>query len=199
MSIGDVHSSARGSGARYNDGKPAMELIPCRVIAATWNAKLYYDRLLDDVYPEIECLQRLAAFQEGETEDCLVDAMLAIGCDWELCARVFEYGRKKYAEWNWAKGMPWSVPIGCIVRHLMAIVERGELTDPESGLHHHGHIMCNLVMLHTFVQNYPEGDDRPILLSASGGLINLPVKMPNFVDEQPVNVSNNPSLDDYVL
>ena len=109
MSIGDVSSNERGSGARYNDGKPAMELVP----------------------------------------------LLAL----EDCARVFDYGRRKYSDWNWAKGMPWSAPLACLLRH-MAAWQRGEDLDPESGLPHLGHAMCNLVMLSTFARTYREGDDR---------------------------------------
>lgn len=110
MSIGDVNSAEKGSGARFNDGKPAMELIPLCTL-------------------------------EGE-------------------ARVWAYGAKKYAAWNWAKGMPWSVPLGCLLRHLSAF-QRGEDIDPESGLPHLDHIACNVRMLKLFSLNYPEGDDRP--------------------------------------
>jgi hypothetical protein len=75
------------------------------------------------------------------------------------CARVFDYGRAKYAEWNWAKGQPWSVPFACLMRH-MAAWQAGEDLDPESGLPHLGHAMANLVMLSTFARTYREGDDR---------------------------------------
>jgi hypothetical protein len=78
---------------------------------------------------------------------------------WQDCARVFDYGKAKYAAWNWAKGMAWSVPLACAARHLIAILN-GEETDKESGLPHRGHVMCNLVMLMTFEQTYKEGDDR---------------------------------------
>lgn len=78
----------------------------------------------------------------------------------ETTARVFGYGAKKYAAWNWAKGMPFSVVIGCLKRHLAAI-ERGEDIDPESGLPHIGHLMCNALMLQHYMDSYPEGDDRP--------------------------------------
>lgn len=108
MSIGDVTSDERGSGARFNGGKARLDLVP---------------------------LQGL-----------------------EDAARVFEYGAQKYAPWNWAKGMAWSVPIGCMMRHLMAI-QRGEEIDPESGLPHIGHLMCNALMLATFRHTYPEGND----------------------------------------
>lgn len=78
----------------------------------------------------------------------------------ESTARVFGLGAKKYARWNWAKGMPWSVVIGCLKRHLAAI-ERGEDIDPESGEPHLGHLMCNALMLEHYRQTYKEGDDRP--------------------------------------
>ena len=58
------------------------------------------------------------------------------------------------------KGMDWSVPYGCLLRHLDAWY-RGEDNDPESGLPHLGHAMCNLVMLAHYAEHYAEGDDRP--------------------------------------
>lgn len=75
-------------------------------------------------------------------------------------AEVLEYGTEKYAAWNWAKGMPWSVPYACMMRHLDAWY-RGEEIDPESGKSHLGHAMCNLLMLTHYEDFYPEGDDRP--------------------------------------
>ncbi len=114
--IGDVHSNEPGSGARYNAGKPAFELVP------------------------------LVALED--------------------CAKVFDYGRQKYAPWNWAKGMPWSAPLGCLLRHLSAW-QRGEDNDPESGLPHLGHVMANLVMLTTYARTFPQGDDRTPWLRAA--------------------------------
>ena len=108
MSIGDVTSDARGSGARFNGGKVRLDLIPL---------------------------------------PGLIDA-----------AAVFEYGSKKYAPWNWAKGMAWSAVVGCKLRHLMAM-QRGEEIDPESGLPHVGHLMCNALMLATYRHSFPEGND----------------------------------------
>jgi hypothetical protein len=108
--IGDVNSTAKGSGARYNSNKPDMSLIPL------WT--------LEDE------------------------------------ARVWDYGTKKYNAWNWAKGMPWSVPYACAMRHLAAW-QRGEEIDPESGQPHLAHVMCNIRMLTLYSKTYPEGDDRP--------------------------------------
>lgn len=75
-------------------------------------------------------------------------------------ARVWEYGKAKYAAWNWAKGMDWSVPFACLMRH-MAAWQKGEECDPESGLPHLAHAMCNLRMLTLYAETYPQGDDRP--------------------------------------
>lgn len=108
--VGDVNSTARGSGARYNGGKADLSLIPL--------------------------------------------------CTLEDEARVWMYGKRKYAAWNWAKGMDWSIPLACALRHLSAW-QRGEDTDPESGLPHLAHAMCNLRMLTLYSMTYPEGDDRP--------------------------------------
>jgi hypothetical protein len=108
--VGDVNSAAKGSGARYNAGKPDFSLIPL--------------------------------------------------CTLEDEARVWEYGKRKYAAWNWAKGMDWDVVFACAMRH-MAAWQRGEENDPESGLPHLAHAMCNLRMLTLFSRTYREGDHRP--------------------------------------
>ena len=75
-------------------------------------------------------------------------------------ARVWMYGKEKYAAWNWTKGMPWSVPMACALRHLAAF-QRGEDVDAESGLPHIAHVMCNLRMLTLYSKTFTEGDDRP--------------------------------------
>lgn len=111
MSVGDVNSNVKGSGARFNSGKAKMSLIPF--------------------------------------------------CTLEDEAKVWEYGAKKYADWNWAKGMAWSIPFECAMRH-MAAWQRGEENDPESGLPHLAHAMCNLRMLTLYSKTFQEGDDRPV-------------------------------------
>jgi len=76
-------------------------------------------------------------------------------------ARVFMAGVLKYAEWNWTKGMKWSTPMDCLLRHLFKWWYFGEECDPETGEHHLDYAICNLVMLRHYVKAYPEGDDRP--------------------------------------
>lgn len=74
-------------------------------------------------------------------------------------AKILTFGSQKYAAWNWAKGMKWSRVIGSLKRHLNAI-ERGEDFDPESGLLHSAHVMCNAMFLTEYYKIYPQGDDR---------------------------------------
>lgn len=109
MSVGDVKSDEKGSGARYNDNKPDLSLIPLCTL-------------------------------EGE-------------------ARVWMFGEKKYNRFNWMKGMIWSIPLACALRHIAAH-QAGENLDPESGESHISHALCNLRMLALYEKTYPEGDDR---------------------------------------
>lgn len=164
MSIGDVNSQERGSGARYNDNKPAVELLDLHFAAAAFD-----DRWDVETEALVEALDSLSFFQRTGDKKYLLEVFWATaraaGLSYsqllEESARVFDYGRKKYAAWNWAKGMDWSIPLACATRHLLAMSEDSLSTDPESDLLHAGHVTCNLVMLWTFARNYPEGNDLP--------------------------------------
>lgn len=157
MNIGDITSDQKGTGARFNSGKPPMELIPLTCIARQLKSRIYTDDTFA-VLPAAEALHHLGRWQARVGE--LVEVLNVLGpAGWEECAQVFDYGRRKYKAWNWAKGMAWSVPIACAARHLMAMM-RGEENDPESGLPHRGHVFCNIVMLMTFADTFAEGDDR---------------------------------------
>lgn len=149
--IGDINSTETGSGARYNTGKPPMELVPLAAIAASFGTHV----------PANRALALLSIWQEGGTQDTLTEIFRELGYDgWYEAALVFDYGRKKYAEWNWAKGMPWSAVMACAARHLMQMID-GEEIDAESKLPHRGHVFCNIVMLWTYHRTYKAGDDRP--------------------------------------
>jgi len=158
MAIGDVNSSERGSGARYNDGKPDLSLIPWWALPT---AQFTFTRVTQS-----EALESLGRFQKMQTPAPLYELVESLygTSGWSAAlrdaARVFEYGAKKYAAWNWSKGMAWSVPVACAARHLLAGAE-GETLDPESGLPHTGHVVCNVLMLLHFIGHYPEGNDLP--------------------------------------
>lgn len=158
MTVGNLDSDERGSGARMSKGKAPFDLLPLGVA-------------MDALKPCREdpsggILRHLAAWQAGADVELDLAFHAATSASATLlslanAARVFDYGRRKYKDWNWAKGMPWSVPLGCAIRHCLAIYS-GEDTDPESGLPHMAHVQCNLLMLLTFRDTYPEGDDRPV-------------------------------------
>ena len=151
MTVGDVGSNKRGSGARANGDKLPMDLIPVSVWRKAWRDELDTMYLMDVMYA-------LEAWQQGENN--ALDAVLTT-YDLGGACRVLEYGSKKYAAWNWAKGMQWSVPLGCALRHIRAHLDNEEY-DEESGLPHLDHVLCNIIMLDHFITAYPEGDDRPI-------------------------------------
>lgn len=168
MSIGDLDSDARGSGARKNTGKPDLSLVPLRIIVDS-----YFGMRLETALQigARSALLRLAEWQERCPGQPLHEAWQLLGPPAEVaseCAKVFDYGRRvKYKAWNWAKGMPWSVPLACAARHLVEIIE-GVTVDHESGEATRGHVACNLAMLMTYERTYPEGDDR-----APAGLLNV--------------------------
>jgi len=65
--------------------------------------------------------------------------------DWksmEPMVQVLEFGAKKYEEENWKKPMDKKQILNSAMRHLIAMMN-GEENDPESGLPHVGHLMCN--------------------------------------------------------
>lgn len=158
--VGDLLSLDKGSGARFNQGKPALDLIPLNILAE-FHAQNFKDVETITNQTLADMLVQLGDFQIRTSGAGALWAIIAMAGDkWDDCARVFDFGRKKYAAWNWSKGMPWSVPIGCIARHIRAML-RGEYIDPESNLPHIGHVFCNLVMLLVYIETFPEGDDRP--------------------------------------
>lgn len=155
--VGDVTSDAKGSGARFNAGKAPLELIPIEQLIP----------MFEDCDPDgrheyiITMLEHLSGWQKGDDE-CLVEIISNIEWDEiEEAAHVWAYGARKYAAWNWAKGMAWSIPVACILRHCKAIIVDREEIDPESGREHWGHVVCNLLMLDHFRTYYRKGDDRP--------------------------------------
>ena len=77
----------------------------------------------------------------------------------EEIAKVLTFGAKKYASWNWSKGIAYSRLLGAALRHLFAWA-RGEDKDPESGLSHLAHAGCCIVFLIWMEKFRPDLDDR---------------------------------------
>lgn len=77
----------------------------------------------------------------------------------EAVARVREFGAKKYARNNWKLGFKYTRSIAACLRHIFAFL-RGEDNDPESGLSHIAHAICNLEHLLYDISHRKENDDR---------------------------------------
>lgn len=81
----------------------------------------------------------------------------------EEMARVLEFGATKYAPNRWRGGLKYDeYLLAAIERHRLAI-RKGEDRDPETGLLHSAHIMCEAMFL-TYFLMHPEQfkwcDDR---------------------------------------
>lgn len=88
--------------------------------------------------------------------------------DWSLMplhllegtVRVLEFGAKKYDRHNWRKGLAYSRVTNSLQRHLNAF-NSGEDLDPETGLPHVDHILCNALFLVGIAKELPTTfDDR---------------------------------------
>lgn len=78
--------------------------------------------------------------------------------------KVLEFGAKKYASWNWSDGLSWSECFESLQRHATAWY-CGEDRDPETGLSHMAHVMCNALFLTHFIIFGTGKDDRPQALN----------------------------------
>lgn len=136
--VGDVESTAKGSGARANSGKVSLTQVPIHLFAGV--------------------------------------------------ARVLMGGMLKYAAFNWAKGMKWSVPMDCALRHLNKWWFMGEEIDYESGEHHLDHAITNLLMLRHYVVTHKDGDDRPPLYAGFADFLeefNRPFDKEAYLERNP--------------
>jgi hypothetical protein len=78
----------------------------------------------------------------------------------EELVKVYTMGAEKYADRNWEKGISVMGCFASIMRHSFAWL-RGQTKDPESGLHHMGHVMWNAAAIVTFYYRKME-DDRVV-------------------------------------
>lgn len=75
------------------------------------------------------------------------------------CAAALTFGKNKYGQWNYKKGMAYTRLADAAFRHLSQFID-GEDNDPESGLSHLHHCIASIAMLIDCNKNHPENDDR---------------------------------------
>lgn len=76
--------------------------------------------------------------------------LLPIECVEEV-VKILSFGAKKYGPNNWQNVEP-DRYYAALMRHLVAS-RKGEKLDPESGLSHMAHVMCNVLFLLWFEEN----------------------------------------------
>lgn len=85
-------------------------------------------------------------------------------------SQVLTYGAQKYAANNWRSGIAFSRILGACQRHLTAIAAGIDI-DPETGLPHAAHLMCEVMFLLELRETHPECDDRYKYKSSQVGLL----------------------------
>lgn len=74
--------------------------------------------------------------------------------------RVFNFGSRKYADYNFRKGYKWSLSFDALQRHVWLFWNR-EDRDGESGLHHMAHAAWHAIILCFYSLTGVGTDDRP--------------------------------------
>lgn len=74
-------------------------------------------------------------------------------------ARHYGVGARKYDDNQWRKGYEWSKSYAALMRHLTQFWG-GEDIDEETGSHHLAAVAWHAFTLLTFVEDFPEFDDR---------------------------------------
>lgn len=99
-------------------------------------------------------------------------------------ARVYEFGARKYADYNYRLGYPFSLSFNALMRHAWAW-QWGEDNDPESGLNHMAHAAWHALNLVMFSQHeqYEPFDDRPHGVAAEYKREEMPDERPAWVED----------------
>lgn len=157
-------------GKKNDSGKAALDLVPWDVIAPLardWvdsgaasfinEPHLYGERLAFwwRVGDRVELRNLFMSICRLHSDRSEIEVAIA-----ETVVPVLEFGARKYAAWNWAKGMKWSRLYAAALRHWLADL-KGEQCDSETGLSHLQHMACCLMFLLVYEADGIGEDDRP--------------------------------------
>lgn len=136
-------------GVKFDGGKPQMDLLPPRATLLLLGESNFDQEIV---------LTKLFRFWESGKESFLEEAIVELSdmCNdnFEGCvntldgvAQVLSFGAAKYDKHNWAQGIKLSRNFAAAVRHLVKVAQ-GQEIDPESGLHHYYHALCDLFFMY---------------------------------------------------
>ena len=161
---------AEGGDERRKDaGKVPLHLVP-------WDTIKCMETGLVEMSPDYEldegCTEFDLTLQPGDALDNLIEFFQngaelrkpVLTSDEVIgVARVLEFGAKKYCARCWEKGIEYSRTFSSGMRHLLAL-GNGEENDPETGLPHWHHALCNYLFLVRFshTPGFEKFDDRPL-------------------------------------
>ena len=143
-------------------GRPELEKVAGTLASITpEQERALQERFQITLESNKELQNKAIRFDAGKTDWSLVPWDFV-----EEIVNVLEFGKVKYAAWNWSRhgGFKYMRVFNSTMRHLLAWA-RGEDKDPESGLSHLSHAACNLLFIIYFVKHkdkYIDNDDRNV-------------------------------------
>ena len=156
--------------ARFNDGKIQFSLVSFNMFGDMFKYFSYIENFDTKEVCMKEMIKTLSTITDTEnktTYEVMLPLLQALGYKlallykklnfynsklydlraFEDMTKVLEYGIEKYDRNNWRKGYINKFSTAdSLYRHLRQLII-GESYDEESGLHHIGHIMCNVMFL----------------------------------------------------
>lgn len=130
-------------GLRYNEGKRQWSLVD-----------------FESLEPMVEVLEygahKYSVYEDEQGIQYKGDE-ISISYVKEKNLKVISSGRD-----NWKKGFPLTEISESLLRHQFALL-KGELIDPQSGLPHIGHLLCNALFFAYTLRHKPEFNNLPKL------------------------------------
>lgn len=160
----------KGEGILFNRPHNHSFLWPMR--ADTWEDVVFYVLSIAEEHRQLDLIQQEEILRSFSTPEDLDKGGVKYDqgkAPWDLLpwdateqvVAVLAHGAKKYAPYNWSKGIKYSRLYSATMRHIKAFWG-GQDMDPDSGIWHLAHALCCLLFLLSFqLWNRGDLDDRP--------------------------------------
>lgn len=144
---------------KHDAQKPRMDLIPWEVagpLQCATNRGMQLDLACDAITDALAC-----AFHPrwGGHLGRALERLASAGATLEGVAKVLTIGAQKYGDVNWQilPGLGGRRTLAAALRHIVAVTERGEANDPETGLLHVDHAACEVLFAAYYATHKDEG------------------------------------------